>query len=63
MSALWTTRTEDAVSLTHEDHHGVGTWLTIINGLKLWIYWPDITHQERDDIRKIGMRWLGQNPK
>ena len=48
--------------MTHHDRHGVGTFVTVIDGLKLWVYWLDLTDQERREFEREGMFWVGRRP-
>src|ERR1700734_2175936 len=43
-----------AVSRTHQDHDGMGTCLTGRKGLKLWIFWPNMTHSQRQQFHVEG---------
>ena len=39
---------EDAIQLSHQDRYALMTWVTKIFGHKLWIYWLNLTKEERD---------------
>ena len=54
---------EDAISLTHHDHHGFGTFLEVIDGLKLWVYWPDMSEKDWEEFEDEGMYWMKGRPK
>ena len=53
----------DAISMTHHDHHGVGTWVHVLEGLKLWIFWPQMSKEDWDDFKEEGMYWTGGRPQ
>lgn len=36
-----------AISLAHQDHDGLGTFIHGICGYKVWIFWPELTPSER----------------
>ena len=49
---------EDAISLTQRDHYGFGTSLEVIDGLKLWVYWPDMSEKDWEEFEDEGMWWM-----
>lgn len=55
----------DAVSLTHHDRHAVMTWLRVLQGLKLWILWPDMSPAEWAEFEDEDhqMWWTGGRPQ
>ena len=54
---------EDAISLTHHDHHGVGTFIEVIDGLKLGVFWPDMSEEDWEEFKDEGMYWMKGRPK
>ena len=49
--------------MTHHDHHGVGTWVHVLDGLKLWIFWPQMSERDWEDFKEDGMYWTGGQPE
>ena len=54
---------EDAISLTHHDHHGFGTFVEVIDGLKLWVFWPEMSEKDWEEFEDEGMYWMKGQPK
>lgn len=54
---------QDAITLPHHDHHGVTTWITVVTGRKLWVFWPEIDDDERAEFAREGQNWTGGRPK
>ena len=54
---------EDAISLTHHDHHGVGTFIEVVDGLKLGVFWPDMSETDWEEFKDEGMYWMKGRPK
>ena len=55
---FWTIFTqEDAIHLPHQDRHGLWTWVTVVFGSKLWIYWPDMDDNDRKHFCEKGQKY------
>ena len=54
---------EDAIHLPYQDRHGLWTWVTILFGLKLWIYWPNMSQKAHDSFNDQGGMYRGQYGK
>lgn len=48
-----------AISLPHQDHDGLGTFLNERSGYKIWVFWLDLTDSTRKQFHKQGGDFVG----